>query len=53
VVYRYRRNENVRQYVGRYRYELRVQDKKIRIAGREAILDAMELASLGSVSFIL
>ena len=53
VVYRYRRNENVREYVGRYRYELRVKDKKIRIARREAILDAMELASLGSVSFIL
>jgi p-cumate 2,3-dioxygenase beta subunit len=53
VVYRYRRNENVREYVGRYRYLLKTIDGKLRIAGREAILDAMELASLGSVSFIL
>ena len=53
VVYRYRRDENVRQYVGRYRYELRIRNDKILIAKREAILDAMELASLGAVSFIL
>lgn len=53
VVYRFRRNENVREYVGRYRYELRIQKKSFLIAKREAILDAMELASLGSVSFIL
>ena len=53
VVYRYRRNEDVREFVGRYRHELRVQGKKILIARREAILDAMELASLGAVSFIL
>jgi hypothetical protein len=32
---------------------LKTIDGKLRIAGREAILDAMELASLGSVSFIL
>lgn len=53
VVYRYRPNEDVRQYVGRYRYLLRKVDGKLRIAGREAILDAMELASLGAVSFVL
>jgi len=53
VVYRYRPNEDVREYVGRYRYELRVQNNRILIAKREAILDAMELASLGAVSFIL
>jgi len=53
VVYRHRRDENVRQYVGRYRYELRMRNDKILIAKREAILDAMELASLGAVSFIL
>lgn len=53
VVYRYRDNEDLRQYVGRYRYLLRREDGKLRIAGREAILDAMELASLGAVSFIL
>ena len=53
VVYRYRSNEDVRTYVGRYSYELRVEGKEFRIARREAILDAMELASLGAVSFIL
>lgn len=53
VVYRFRRNENVRQYVGRYRYEFRLVEDKLLIAKREAILDAMELASLGAVSFIL
>jgi len=53
VVHRYRSNEDLRQYVGRYRYLLRREGGKLRIAGREAILDAMELASLGAVSFIL
>jgi p-cumate 2,3-dioxygenase beta subunit len=53
VVYRYRSNDDARQYVGRYRYVLRREGAKLRIAGREAILDAMELASLGAVSFIL
>ena len=53
VVYRYRRNEDVREYVGRYRFVLRVVDGQMKIAAREAILDAMELASLGAVSFIL
>ena len=53
AVYRYRANDDVRQYVGRYRYLLRQVEGKLRIAGREAILDAMELASLGAVSFIL
>ncbi len=53
IVYRFRRNENVREYVGRYRYEFRVVQDKLLIAKREAILDAMELASLGAVSFIL
>ena len=53
IVHRFRANESVRQYVGRYRYELLVNEGKIRIRRREAILDAMELGSLGSVSFIL
>ncbi len=53
VVYRFRRNEDVRQYVGHYKYEFRVVEGKLLIAKREAVLDAMELASLGAVSFIL
>jgi p-cumate 2,3-dioxygenase beta subunit len=52
VVYRHR-SDDVRQYVGRYRYVLKKTDGKLMIAAREAILDAMELASLGTVSFIL
>ena len=53
VIYRFRGNEDVRQYVGRYRYTLERRDGKLRIKSREAVLDAMELASLGTVSFIL
>jgi p-cumate 2,3-dioxygenase subunit beta len=53
VVYRFRGNDDVREYVGRYRYTLEKRDGRLKIAAREAILDAMELASLGTVSFIL
>ncbi len=53
IVYRFRRNENVREYVGHYKYVLKNENGKLRIARREAILDRMELASLGTVSFIL
>ena len=53
VVYRYRANEDVRTYVGRYRHTLVMRDGALRIKAREAILDSMELASLGTVSFIL
>src|SRR5438046_7546193 len=53
VIYRFRGNEDVREYVGRYRYTLERRDGKLKIKTRDAILDAMELASLGTVSFIL
>jgi len=53
IVHRFRRNESVRQYVGQYRYTLRIEGESFRIAAREAIIDAMELGSLASVSFIL
>ena len=53
VIHRFRGNEDVRQYVGRYRYTLEKRAGKLKIKTREAILDAMELASLGTVSFIL
>ncbi len=53
VVYRFRRDEDVRQYVGKYKYTFRQIEGELRIAAREAILDAMELGSLGAVSFIL
>lgn len=53
IVYRFRRNESVYQFVGQYRYELRVEGAGFKIASRMAIIDAMELGSLASVSFIL
>ena len=53
IVHRFRRDEHIREYVGQYRYELRSKGSALRIAQREAIIDAMELGSLGSVSFIL
>jgi len=53
AVYRFRRDESVRQYVGRYRYLLRLERGGLRIARRRAVLDAMELGSMGLVSFIL
>jgi p-cumate 2,3-dioxygenase beta subunit len=53
VCYRYRRHERIREYVGRYRYLLQVTGEGLRIRERRVFLDAHELASLGSVSFIL
>jgi p-cumate 2,3-dioxygenase subunit beta len=53
MVTRFRREAPARQYIGRYKYKLKVEKGKLRIASREAILDAAELGSLGSVSFIL
>ena len=53
IVHRFRRDERIGEFVGRYRYRLRVVDGNPRIALREAILDSLELGSLGSVSFIL
>jgi p-cumate 2,3-dioxygenase beta subunit len=53
VIHRFRGNDDVRQYVGHYRYTLEKRDGRLKIKSREAILDAMELASLGTVSFIL
>lgn len=57
VVYRFRRGERIREYVGQYRHTLRVADNTgdgaLKIARRMAVIDAAELGSLGSVSFIL
>lgn len=53
TVHRFRRGGEASQYVGRYRYRLRIVDGTPRIALREAILDAHELGRLGAVSFIL
>lgn len=53
IVYRHRRDADVRCYVGCYRYLLRGGAEGLRIAEREAVLDAMELGAMGLVSFIL
>jgi p-cumate 2,3-dioxygenase beta subunit len=53
VCYRYRRYERIREYVGKYRYILQQTDAGLRIRERRVFMDAHELASLGSVSFIL
>ena len=53
IVHRFRRNESIYQYVGQYRYVLRIDAGGFKIAAREAIIDAMELGSLSAVSIIL
>ena len=53
AIFRHRRNEPVRQFVGRYRYKLKRGDSGLKIAERRAILDAEELGGMGSVSFLL
>lgn len=53
VVYRHRRDGDNRTYVGVYRHVLRLTPGGLRIAQRNAILDAMELGTMGLISFIL
>ena len=53
IVHRFRRNESVYQFVGQYRYELRIDGASFKIASRVAIIDAIELGLLAAVSFIL
>ena len=53
VCYRFRRYERIREYVGGYRYILKVAGDSFRIKERRVLIDAHELGSLGSVSFIL
>jgi p-cumate 2,3-dioxygenase beta subunit len=53
VCYRFRRYERIREYVGRYRYLLRRAGDSFKIKERRVLIDAHELGTLGSVSFIL
>jgi p-cumate 2,3-dioxygenase beta subunit len=53
VCWRYRRHERIREYTGKMRHVLRTTVDGIRIRERRVIVDAHELGSLGSVSFIL
>jgi p-cumate 2,3-dioxygenase beta subunit len=53
VCYRFRRDEQIREYVGTTRHLLRRAGTSFRIKERRVVIDAHELGSLGSVSFIL
>ena len=53
IIYRFRRYERIREYVGHYRYVLQRVGGELKIKERRAIIDTYELGSLGSVSFIL
>ena len=53
VIYRYRRAEPPRVFVGHYRHKLRRVGGALKFVERRAILDAEELGALGSVSFLL
>jgi p-cumate 2,3-dioxygenase beta subunit len=53
TIHRFRRNDDIRTFVGQYQHELLVTDQSILITHRKAILDAYELGSMGLVSFIL
>jgi p-cumate 2,3-dioxygenase subunit beta len=50
---KFRRYERVRQYVGAYRYILKREAGGFKIKERRVVIDAHELGSLGTVSFIL
>ena len=53
IVHRFRRGERIRQYVGAMQYTLVAGAGGFKIARRVVLIDAHELGSLGSVSFIL
>jgi len=53
IVHRFRYNDLDRVFVGHYRYKLKRQGGRLKIAERRAILDEQQLGLLGSVSFIL
>lgn len=53
AIFRHRRNEPVREFIGRYKHKLRNTGDGLKIAERRAILDAEELGQMGSVSFLL
>lgn len=53
VVYRFRRGDDQRAFIGHYRFKLRRENGALKLAERRAILDGEELGALGAVSFIL
>jgi p-cumate 2,3-dioxygenase beta subunit len=53
IVYRYRRNADVRIFTGEYINKLVRTSGRLQIHERRAVMDAEELGAMGSVSFIL
>jgi p-cumate 2,3-dioxygenase subunit beta len=53
IVMRYRRHEQIRQYVGVYHYKMALREGQLKIAERKVVLDAEELGQLGSISILL
>lgn len=53
IVYRFRRNTPFREYVGTYKYKLKVEDAGLKIAERRVVLAWQELGELYNVSFLL
>lgn len=53
VVYRFRRNTPFREYVGTYKYKLKVEENGLKIAERRAVLAWQELGELGNISILL
>jgi len=53
VIYRHRRDNDIRTYVGRYENEIKRVDDRLVFSKKKVILDAYELGTMGLVSFIL
>ena len=53
VCYRFRREAQIREYVGTTRHVLKREGASFKIKERRVVIDAHELGALGSVSFIL
>jgi p-cumate 2,3-dioxygenase beta subunit len=53
IIYRHKRDGDIRTYVGRYYYELIDNANTFKILSKKVILDAYELGAMGLISFIL
>jgi p-cumate 2,3-dioxygenase beta subunit len=53
IIYRHRRDGDIRAYVGRYENEVKKLNNQLLFSKRKVYLDAYELGAMGLVSFIL
>lgn len=53
IIYRHRRDGDIRAYVGRYENEVKLLNSQLLFSKRKVYLDAYELGTMGLVSFIL